>query len=132
MDSVNCRLTSHGLISNGSSTNINVTNANNNSNTITSNNLNSTNNINLNNNLNNANANNNHQNMNGGPNNNLPVADIRQQYTMAGIVQFLQYEWQRFELHRQQWEVMLRSFCFESSNLKYLHSRLKNLNYKLE
>ncbi|KPM03979.1 striatin-3-like protein [Sarcoptes scabiei] len=24
---------------------------------------------------------------------------------MAGIVQFLQYEWQRFELHRQQWEV---------------------------
>ncbi|UXI20437.1 glutamate receptor [Sarcoptes scabiei] len=105
MDSVNCRLTSHGLISNGSSTNINVTNANNNSNTITSNNLNSTNNINLNNNLNNANANNNHQNMNGGPNNNLPVADLRQQYTMAGIVQFLQYEWQRFELHRQQWEV---------------------------
>lgn len=32
-------------------------------------------------------------------------ADVRQTYTIPGIVQFLQYEWQRFEMHRQQWEV---------------------------
>lgn len=31
--------------------------------------------------------------------------DIRHTYTIPGIVQFLQYEWQRFELRRQQWEV---------------------------
>lgn len=37
------------------------------------------------------------------PNNS--TADIRHTYTIPGIVQFLQYEWQRFELHRQQWEV---------------------------
>lgn len=31
--------------------------------------------------------------------------ELRHTYTIAGIIQYLQYEWQRFELHRQQWEV---------------------------
>lgn len=31
--------------------------------------------------------------------------DIRNTYTIPGIVQFLQYEWQRFEMCRQQWQV---------------------------
>lgn len=39
---------------------------------------------------------------NGQSNSNL---DLRQAYTIPGIVQYLQYEWQRFELYRQQWEV---------------------------
>ena len=48
-----------------------------------------------------------------GQNNNS--SDIRHTYTMAGIVQFLQYEWQRFELHRQQWEVCTIIRNFQSS-----------------
>ena len=36
--------------------------------------------------------------------------DIRHTYTIPGIVQFLQYEWQRFEMCRQQWQV-----CFHVS-----------------
>ncbi|KAJ6222160.1 hypothetical protein RDWZM_000705 [Blomia tropicalis] len=42
------------------------------------------------------------QNVNGQNNANV---DVRHTYTIPGIVQYLQYEWQRFELHRQQWEV---------------------------
>ena len=29
----------------------------------------------------------------------------QQQYSIPGILHFLQYEWQRFELERQQWNV---------------------------
>ena len=52
-----------------------------------------------------------------GPSGNAPTAataDVRHTYTIPGIVQFLQYEWQRFELHRQQWEV---STIFLSMNV---------------
>ncbi|KAH9529776.1 hypothetical protein DERF_003643 [Dermatophagoides farinae] len=63
-----------------------------------SNNNNNNNNNSNNNNTNNVNNNGQNLNSNSDPRSNLP-------YTIAGIVQFLQYEWQKFELHRQQWEV---------------------------
>lgn len=55
----------------------------------------------------NNNANQQGNNTNGQNNSNN---ELRHTYTIAGIIQYLQYEWQRFELHRQQWEVSDRNF----------------------
>ena len=52
------------------------------------------------------------QNVNGQNNANV---DVRHTYTIPGIVQYLQYEWQRFELHRQQWEVSVLFFILNVS-----------------
>ncbi|XP_027201076.2 connector of kinase to AP-1 [Dermatophagoides pteronyssinus] len=77
--------------------------------TLTNGRLTMTNNNNNNNNVSLTNNNNNNNNINNNNNNNGQNSDQNRStnlpYTIAGIVQFLQYEWQKFELHRQQWEV---------------------------
>lgn len=48
--------------------------------------------------------------------------DQNTQYTMPGVLHFLQHEWARFELERSQWELDRAEFqvCFSSLSLSFI------------
>lgn len=56
-------------------------------------------------NSNNNNSNNNNNSGNNNNSNNKPNEEQRPQYSIPGILHYLQHEWAKFEMERSQWEV---------------------------
>lgn len=67
---------------------------------------------------------------------NLDAQTARPVYTVPGILHYLQHEWNRFEIERQQWDteraelqVSKRGEIFQRENISF--SRLGSLFYKV-
>lgn len=89
-------------------------------------NNNNSNNNNNNSNLNNCNNNMNNNNMNGTQNERPSFS-----YTMPGILHYLQHEWNRYELDRQQWDVEKAEFMTKISFLQGERRGQENLKNNL-